>query len=144
MLNFIIWIIVGGLIGWVASIIMHTNAQQGILLNVIVGIVGAFVAGYVLTPLLGIGTINQNDFSLPALLVSLGGAVILLFVVSLFRGGGRSGSRMRITQNLGMLLLAIWLILTGLSALLSFSFQGLSLIMGILALAAGILILLGR
>jgi uncharacterized membrane protein YeaQ/YmgE (transglycosylase-associated protein family) len=86
MLNFIIWLIVGGLVGWVASIIMKTNAQQGILLNVIVGIVGAFVAGYVLTPLLGIGTINQNNFSMPALLVSLGGAVILLFVVSLFRG----------------------------------------------------------
>jgi uncharacterized membrane protein YeaQ/YmgE (transglycosylase-associated protein family) len=86
MLNFIVWIIVGGLIGWVASILMHTNAQQGILLNVIVGIVGAFIAGYVLTPFLGISTINQNNFSLPALLVSLGGAVILLFVVSLFRG----------------------------------------------------------
>lgn len=85
-MNFIIWLIVGGLVGWVASIIMKTNAQQGILLNVIVGIVGAFVAGFVLTPLLGIGTINQNNFSLPALLVSVGGAVILLFVVSLFQG----------------------------------------------------------
>jgi uncharacterized membrane protein YeaQ/YmgE (transglycosylase-associated protein family) len=86
MLNIIVWLIVGGLVGWVASILMHTNAQQGILLNVIVGIVGAFIAGYVLTPLLGISTINQNNFSLPALLVSLGGAVILLFVVGLFRG----------------------------------------------------------
>ena len=140
MVNFIVWLIVGGLVGWVASIIMKTNAQQGILLNVIVGIVGAFVAGYVLTPLLGIGTINQNNFSVPALLVSLGGAVILLFVVSLFRGG----SRMRRPQNLGMLLLAIWLILTGLIVLLGLSFQGLPLIMGILALAAGVLILLGR
>ena len=86
MLNIIVWLIVGGLVGWVASILMKTNAQQGILLNVIVGIVGAFIAGYVLTPLLGISTINQNNFSLPALLVSLGGAVILLFVVGLFRG----------------------------------------------------------
>jgi uncharacterized membrane protein YeaQ/YmgE (transglycosylase-associated protein family) len=85
-MNFIIWIVVGGLVGWVASIIMHTNGQQGILLNVIVGIVGAFIAGYVLTPLLGIGTINQGNFSLPALLVSLGGAIILLFVVGLFQG----------------------------------------------------------
>ena len=84
MLNFIVWIIVGGLIGWVASILMHTNAQQGILLNVIVGIVGAFIAGYVISPYFGISTINQNNFSLPALLVSLGGAVVLLFVVSLF------------------------------------------------------------
>ena len=143
-MNFIIWLIVGGLVGWVASIIMKTNAQQGIFLNVIVGIVGAFLAGYVLSPYFGISTINQNNFSFPALLVSLGGAVILLFVVSLFRGGGRSGFRMRRPQNLGMLLLAIWLILTGLIVLLGLSFQGLSLIMGILALAAGVLILLGR
>jgi uncharacterized membrane protein YeaQ/YmgE (transglycosylase-associated protein family) len=83
--NFIIWLIVGGLIGWVASMVMGTNRQQGILLNVIVGIVGAFIAGLVLTPLFGIATINQNDFSLPAMLVSLLGAVILLAVVSLFR-----------------------------------------------------------
>ena len=83
-MNFIIWLIVGGLVGWVVSIIMKTNGQQGIFLNVIVGIVGAFVAGYVLTPFFGISTINQSNFSLPALLVSLGGAVILLFVVSLF------------------------------------------------------------
>ena len=86
-MNFIIWLIVGGLVGWVASIIMKTNGQQGIFLNVIVGIVGAFVAGYLLTPYFGISTINQNNFSLPALLVSLGGAVILLFVVSLFTRG---------------------------------------------------------
>lgn len=84
-MNFIIWLIVGGLIGWVASMVMGTNRQQGILLNVIVGIVGAFIAGLVLTPLFGIATINQNDFSLPAMLVSLLGAVILLAVVSLFR-----------------------------------------------------------
>jgi uncharacterized membrane protein YeaQ/YmgE (transglycosylase-associated protein family) len=87
-MNFIIWLIVGGLVGWVASIVMKTNAQQGMLLNVIVGIVGAFVAGLVLTPLLGIGTINQNNFSLPGLLVSLVGAIILLALVSLLRGGG--------------------------------------------------------
>ena len=88
-MNFIIWLIVGGLVGWVASIVMGTNRQQGILMNVIVGIVGAFLAGLVLTPYFGISTINQNNFSMPALLVSLVGAVILLFVVSLFtrRGG---------------------------------------------------------
>ncbi len=85
-MNFIIWLIVGGLVGWVASIIMKTNAQQGIFLNVIVGIVGAFIAGYVISPYFGISTINQNNFSIPALLVSLGGAVILLFVVSLLQG----------------------------------------------------------
>lgn len=88
-MNFIIWIIVGGIIGWVASIIMRTNSRQGLLLDILVGIVGAFVAGIVLTPLFGISTINQNNFSLPALLVSLMGAIILLAVVSLFRRGFR-------------------------------------------------------
>lgn len=87
-MNFIIWLIVGGIVGWVASLIMRTNGQQGLILNVIVGIVGAFVAGLLLTPLLGIATINQNNFSLPGLIVSVVGAVILLAVVSLFQGRG--------------------------------------------------------
>jgi uncharacterized membrane protein YeaQ/YmgE (transglycosylase-associated protein family) len=85
--NFVIWLIVGGILGWLASIVMRTNGQQGMILNVVVGIVGAFVAGLVLTPLLGIGTINQNNFSLPGLLVSFVGAIILLAVVSLVRRG---------------------------------------------------------
>lgn len=91
-MNILVYLIVGGIIGWVASIVMGTNAQQGILLNVIVGVVGAFIAGWFLTPLFGISTINQANFSMPALLVSLLGSIILLAVVSLFR---RSGYRMR-------------------------------------------------
>jgi len=87
MINFLVWLIVGGIIGWVASLIMRTNAQQGLLLNIVVGIVGAFVAGWLLTPLFGIGTINQSNFSVPAMLVSLGGAVILLAIVNLMRRG---------------------------------------------------------
>ena len=87
MVNFIVWIIAGAIIGWVASMVMGTNGQQGLLLDIVVGVVGAFVAGWFLTPLLGIGTINQSNFSLPALLVSLLGAVILLAVVKLLRGG---------------------------------------------------------
>ena len=86
-MNFIIWLIVGGLIGWLASIMMKTNDQQGIFLNVIVGIVGAMVAGWFISPLVGVGTINQNNFSLPALLVSFVGAAILLAVVNLLRRG---------------------------------------------------------
>lgn len=86
-MNFVIWLILGGLIGWAASMIMRTNGQQGLVLNVIVGIVGALVAGWFLTPLFGITTINQNNFSLPALLVSLVGAVLLLAAVNLFRRG---------------------------------------------------------
>jgi uncharacterized membrane protein YeaQ/YmgE (transglycosylase-associated protein family) len=87
MVNFIVWIIVGGILGWLASLVMRTDAQQGTLLNIIVGIVGAFLAGLVLTPIFGINTINQGNFSLPALMVSLLGAVILLAVVNLFRRG---------------------------------------------------------
>jgi uncharacterized membrane protein YeaQ/YmgE (transglycosylase-associated protein family) len=86
-MNFIIWIVVGGLIGWVASMIMKTNAQQGMFLNVVVGIVGSMLGGWLVSPLLGAGTINQSDFSLRGLVVSLVGAVILLAVVNLFRRG---------------------------------------------------------
>jgi uncharacterized membrane protein YeaQ/YmgE (transglycosylase-associated protein family) len=86
-MNIILWIIVGGILGWLASIIMKTDAQQGIVLNVIVGIVGAFLGGLVLSPLFGTGTINQSDFSIGSLLVSLLGAVILLAIVNFFRRG---------------------------------------------------------
>jgi uncharacterized membrane protein YeaQ/YmgE (transglycosylase-associated protein family) len=86
-MNFIIWIVVGGLIGWVASMIMRTDAQQGMFLNVVVGIVGALLAGWIISPLVGVGTINQDAFSVGALLVSLVGAIILLAIVNLFRRG---------------------------------------------------------
>lgn len=84
-MNLIIWLIVGGVIGWIASLIMKTDAQQGLVLNVVVGIVGALIGGWLLSPLVGAGTLNQGDFSLPGLLVSLVGAIILLFVVNLIR-----------------------------------------------------------
>ena len=84
-MNFIIWLIVGGVIGWLASIVMKTNGQQGIFLNVVVGIVGAMLGGWVISPLVGVGTINQDNFSLPALLVSFVGAAILLAIVNLLR-----------------------------------------------------------
>ena len=86
-MNFIIWLIVGGIIGWLASLVMKTDAQQGVLLNVVVGVIGAMLGGWLLSPLLGAGTVNQGDFSLMGLLVSFGGAIILLVVVNLFRRG---------------------------------------------------------
>ncbi len=86
-MNFIIWLVVGGVIGWLASMLMKTNDQQGMFLNVIVGIVGAMLGGWFISPLVGVGTINQNNFSLPALLVSFIGAAILLAIVNLFRRG---------------------------------------------------------
>jgi len=85
MIDFIIWIIAGALIGWAASIIMRTNERQGLIGDIIVGIVGAFAGGYFLSPLFHVDTINQGDFSIPALLVSLGGAIILLVISKLFR-----------------------------------------------------------
>jgi uncharacterized membrane protein YeaQ/YmgE (transglycosylase-associated protein family) len=86
-MNFIIWIVIGGIIGWLASMVMRTDAQQGIFLNIVVGIVGAFLGGWLLSPLFGTGTINADDFSLMSLLVSFLGAVILLAIVNLIRRG---------------------------------------------------------
>ena len=84
-MNFIIWLIIGGIIGWLASIVM--KRPEGTILNVIVGIVGAMLGGWLISPLLGAGTINQNDFSLPGLVVSFIGAVILLAIVNLVQRG---------------------------------------------------------
>ena len=86
-MNIIVWLVVGGLIGWVASMVMRTDAQQGIFLNVVVGIVGAALGGWFLSPLVGVSTINQSNFSIAGLVVSLVGAVILLAVVNLVRRG---------------------------------------------------------
>jgi uncharacterized membrane protein YeaQ/YmgE (transglycosylase-associated protein family) len=76
---------VGAVIGWLASVIMRT--QEGILLNIVIGIVGALIGGWLISPLVGAGTINQADFSIAGLGVSLLGAVILLALVNLFRSG---------------------------------------------------------
>jgi uncharacterized membrane protein YeaQ/YmgE (transglycosylase-associated protein family) len=86
-MNLIIWLIIGGVVGWLASLVMGTDAQQGIVLNVIVGIVGAALAGFLITPLLGLPTINAGVFSLGSMLVSLVGAIILLAIVNLVRRG---------------------------------------------------------
>lgn len=87
MINFIVWLIAGGIVGWVASLVMHTDAQQGILLNIVVGIVGAALGGWLLSPLVGLPSINQNALSLGAFLVSLVGAIVLLAIVNLLRRG---------------------------------------------------------
>ena len=86
-MSIIIWLIVGGFVGWIASLIMRTDAQQGIVLNIVVGIIGALLGGFLLAPLFGTGTINQGDFSLSGLLVSLLGAIVLLAIVNLVRRG---------------------------------------------------------
>lgn len=84
-MNLIIWLVLGGVIGWLASIVMKTNEQQGIFLNVVVGITGALLGGWLLAPFFGTGTINQSDFSFPAVFISFLGAIILLAIVNLVR-----------------------------------------------------------
>ncbi|PZQ27153.1 MAG: GlsB/YeaQ/YmgE family stress response membrane protein [Stenotrophomonas acidaminiphila] len=86
-MGIIIWLVVGGIIGWLASIIMKRDAQQGIILNVVVGIVGSFLGGWLIAPLLGAGTVNSGDFSVMGLIASLIGAVVLLLIVNLFTRG---------------------------------------------------------
>lgn len=88
MLNFLLFLVVGGLAGWIASKIMGTDAQQGILLNIVVGIVGAILAGWLISPLLGIPDIRAG-FSIGSFLVSIAGACLLLFLVGLFTGRRR-------------------------------------------------------
>jgi len=83
-MGFILWLVVGGIIGWLASLIMRTDGQQGIILNIVVGIVGAVIAGLIF----GGGNINNsNPLDLTNILWSLLGAVVLLAVVNLVRRG---------------------------------------------------------
>ena len=83
-MNLIIYLIAGAFVGCIASRIMRTNSQQGLLLDILVGVFGAFLAGYFISPLLGVGTIN-NAISLPTMLVTLLGSVILLWLVKAVR-----------------------------------------------------------
>lgn len=85
-MGLIVLFIVGGLIGWIASLIMRTDGQQGIFLNV-VGIVGALLAGFLVTPLVGGVPITSGEISVQSVLVSLLGAVVLLAIINLFRRG---------------------------------------------------------
>jgi uncharacterized membrane protein YeaQ/YmgE (transglycosylase-associated protein family) len=87
LMNLIIWLVIGGLLGWIASKIMRTDAQQGILLNIVVGVVGAILAGFILTPLFGDAPITAGEFDLSSIIVSFIGALILLAIVNLFRRG---------------------------------------------------------
>jgi uncharacterized membrane protein YeaQ/YmgE (transglycosylase-associated protein family) len=84
-MNILIWLVVGGVIGWMASWLMKTDDSQGIVLNVVVGIAGAMLGGWLLTPLIGVGTINQGVFSPIGLAVSLVGAALLITILNVFR-----------------------------------------------------------
>jgi uncharacterized membrane protein YeaQ/YmgE (transglycosylase-associated protein family) len=88
MINFLLWLIFGALVGWLASMVMKTNAQQGTITNIIVGVVGAFIGGLLFNVAGLSGTnINDNTFSLNSLVVSFIGAIILLAVVNMAQRG---------------------------------------------------------
>jgi uncharacterized membrane protein YeaQ/YmgE (transglycosylase-associated protein family) len=78
-MNIIIYLIAGAVVGYIASRIMRTSSQQGLLMDIVVGVIGAFVAGYFISPLLGVGTIN-DAITIPTMLVTLLGSVVLLWV----------------------------------------------------------------
>ena len=82
MMNLLIYLIVAAVIGWVATEIMHDRSN--LLLNIVVAVVGAFLAGYFLSPIFKVGTIN-DAITVPTMLVTLLGAIILLAIVNLFR-----------------------------------------------------------
>ena len=86
-MNIIIVLIVGGVLGWLASLVMRTDGQQGIILNVVVGIVGAVLAGFIITPMIGGAPITSGAFDARSLIASFLGAVVLLAIINLFRRG---------------------------------------------------------
>ena len=83
-MNLIIYLIAGAIVGYVASRVMRTNSQQGLLEDIIVGVVGAFLAGYFISPMLGVGTIN-DAITIPTLLVTLLGSIVLLAIYKAIR-----------------------------------------------------------
>ena len=82
MIGILIWLVIGGVVGWLASMVMRTDAQQGVLLNIVVGIVGAFIGGLLFNG----GSINQA-ITVTSFIISLVGAIILLAIVNLVRRG---------------------------------------------------------
>lgn len=86
-MNLIIILIVGGVLGWLASIVMRTDAEQGIFLNVVVGIIGALLAGVILSPFIGGAPITSGALDIRSLITSFLGAIVLLGIINLVRRG---------------------------------------------------------
>jgi uncharacterized membrane protein YeaQ/YmgE (transglycosylase-associated protein family) len=84
-MNFFLWIAVGALIGWLASIVLRSDAHQGLFVNVVVGLIGALIGGWLIAPLVGADTIHDGAFNVPSFVVSLIGAIVLVTVVRLLR-----------------------------------------------------------
>ena len=83
MSNLVVYLIVAAVIGWVATVLMHDRSN--LLINIIVAVVGAFLAGYLLSPIFKVGTIN-DAITVPTMGVTLLGSIILLAAINLFRG----------------------------------------------------------
>ncbi len=83
MVNIVIYLIVAAVIGWVATELMHDRSN--LLINIIVAVIGGFIAGYFLTPLFKISPIGVGAISVPAMLITLVGSIILLAIVNLIR-----------------------------------------------------------
>ncbi|MEX2144706.1 MAG: GlsB/YeaQ/YmgE family stress response membrane protein [Anaerolineales bacterium] len=85
-MNLVIYLVVAAVIGWLATLIMHDRSS--LLMNIVIAVVGAFLSGYFLSPILNVGTIN-DAITVPTVLVTLLGSIILLALVGLLRGRGR-------------------------------------------------------
>ncbi len=83
MINFLLWLLLGAIAGWLASLVMKTNAAQGTLMDIVVGIVGAMIGGFVFNVF---GAAGVTGFNLYSLLVAFIGAVILLAILKAVRG----------------------------------------------------------
>lgn len=90
-MNILVWIIFGALAGWIASMVMNTNGDQGAIGNIIVGIVGAMIGGFIARQF---GEPGVTGFNLGSLIVAILGAIILLFIIGIF-SGSRNNSRLR-------------------------------------------------
>jgi uncharacterized membrane protein YeaQ/YmgE (transglycosylase-associated protein family) len=84
-MGFLIFLVVGGIVGWLASIYMKTDPRQGLFLNVVVGVIGAYIGGLLISPLVGIPAVNPGTIGLASVLVSFAGAIILLALVNFFK-----------------------------------------------------------
>ena len=82
-MGIVIWLIIGGVVGWLASLVMRRDASQGIILNIVVGIVGSMLGAWLIGPMVGAPSINSGEISVGSLIVSFLGAVILLAIVNL-------------------------------------------------------------
>lgn len=85
LISILVWVVFGALAGWLASLIMKTDRQMGALANIIVGIAGAFIGGFIMETFFG--QPGVTGFNFYSLLVAIGGAVVLIWVVGLLRGG---------------------------------------------------------